>query len=139
MAREHCEQYSKDQQNFLTLEFYKRRGCKNFFPGLLTDFQNKFPGARQPAKSTVRRLCNKQLSLGTVNNCNSKASPGPTHSGRHRTVRTPPNAQEVKDVLDRDKLKQEGDPNVSPISSAWRNPLVWCTKSSFSRITKDLK
>ena len=136
MAR---EQFSKDERNFLALEFYKRRGHRNFFAGLLADFQNKFPGARQPAESTVRRLCQKQLAKGTVNNCNSKSSPGPTHSGRPRTARTPPNAQAVKHVLDRDKVKQEGDPNVSPISSARRNPLVWCTKSSFSRITKELK
>ena len=117
----------------------ERKGTKNFIPGLLTDFQNKFPGARVPDPTTICRLCRKQLAKGTVNNCNSKASPGPTHSGRPRTARTPPNAQEVKNVLDRDKIKQVGDANVSPVSSARRNPLVWCTKSSFSRITKDLK
>ena len=132
-------QYNKDQRNFLALEFYRRRGTKNFFPGLLADFQNKFPGARQPAESTVRRLCSKQLSLGTINNCNSKASPGPSYSGRPRTVRTPPNVAEVKNVLDRDKTKHVGDPTVSPVSSARRNPLDWCSKSTFSRITQDIK
>ena len=133
-----CPQYPLYQRNFLTLEYYKRKGTKNFILGLLTDFQNKFPGARVPDPTTIRRLCRKQLAKGTVNNCNSKASPGPTHSGRPRTARTPPNAQEVKNVLDRDKIKQVEDTNVSPVSSVLRNPLVWCPKSSFSQI-KDLK
>ena len=132
-------QYSREQRNFLALEFYRRRGTRNFFPGLLTDFQNRYPGARQPAESTVRRLCAKQLSLGTVNNCNSKSSPGASYSGRPRTKRTPPNAQEVKNVLDRDKNKRVGDPNVSPVSSARRNPLGWCSKSTWNRLTQDIQ
>ena len=88
---------------------------------------------------TVKRLYEKQLEKGTVNNCNSATSPGATHSGRPRTSRSPPNCQEVKNVMDRDATKELGDPNVSPVSSARRNPLAWCTKSSWSRIKAELK
>ena len=89
--------------------------------------------------STIQRLYKKQTELGTVNNCNSSASPGPTHSGRPRSARTPPKCQEVKEVMDRDAAKELGDPNVSPVSSSRRNPLAWCTKSSWSRIKVEIK
>ena len=89
--------------------------------------------------SSVHRLYRKLKDKGTINNLNSAASPGQTHSGRPRTSRTPPKCQEVKNVMDRDSTKELGDPNVSPVSSARRNPLIWCSKSSWSRIKVDLK
>ena len=80
----------------------------------------------------------KQNQLGTVNNCNSKHSPGNSHSGRRLTVRTPPVQAEVRRVMDRDAPKRRGDPNVSPVNSARRN-ILGLDKSSWSRICGDLK
>ena len=138
-------QFTRDQRNWLVLEYYKRKGTMNFLPGLIADYSNKFPGARVPAFSTIRRLCKKQIDLGTVNNVNSKASPGDSHSGRIRTARTPPHTAEVKAVMDADSVKEIGDGlpinglPISPVNSARKNKLPWCTKSSWSRIKSDIK
>ena len=59
-------QLTQDQRNFCLLEYAKRKGGLNFFQGILNDFQTKFPGARRPDQTTVRRLYKKQLKNGTV-------------------------------------------------------------------------
>ena len=84
-------QFSREQRNFLVMEYHKCKGHRDFLPQLVTQFQNKFPGARAPSFSAIRRVYKKQMLHGTVNNCNSSSSPGVTHSGRPRTVRTPGN------------------------------------------------
>ena len=129
------EQFTRDQRNFLALEYHKHKGTKCFKDKILDAFQAKYPGVRRPGTNIMRKIWKKQLKNGTVNNCNSKSSPGPTHSGRPKTARTPPNIQSVKAKCNRDAQKVIGDANVSPVSSARRNFLA-LTKSSFSRIIK---
>ena len=131
-------QYSRQQRNFLVLEHHKRRGTRNCHTLLVRDYLAMFPGSRTPSKQAVRNMWRKQNELGTVNNCNSKVSPGDSHSGKQRTIRTPPIQQAVKRVMDRDAPKRRDDPNVSPVSSARRN-VLGISKSSWSRITGDLK
>ena len=105
---------------------------------VVRDFLAKFPGARILGKNTVKRIWRKQMTLGTVHNCCSKSSPGDSYSGRPRTIRTPPNQQAVKQVMDRDAPKRRDDPTVSPVSSARRN-VLGMAKSSWCRIRKDLR
>ena len=131
------QQFTRDQRNFLALEYHKNKGKKCFKEQVLDAFVAKFPGVRRPSKNQMRNVWQKQIKNGTVNNCNSKSSPGETYSGRPKTARSPPNIQAVKDKCDRDAQKVMGDPNVSPVSSARRNglfPII--SKSSFSRIIK---
>ena len=130
-------QYTLAERNWLMLEFHKRRGKRDFYPSLIEDFQLQFPGARVPAKSTIRAVLRKQEEKGTVLNCNAKSSPGDSNSGRRYTVNTPANRVAVKTVLDRDKNKRLGDATVSPVSSARRNVLGF-GKSSYNRMTKKL-
>ena len=117
---------------------HSKRGKRNCHPVLMRKFLAKFPGARRPGKDTVKKIWRKQMNFCTVNNVNSKSSPGDSHSGRHRTVRTPPIQQAVKAVMDRDAPKKRDDATVSPVSSARRN-ILGVSKSSWSRITGDLK
>ena len=131
-------QFTREQRNFILLEYAKRRGGRNFFQGIMADFQLKFPGVRIPDKKTVRNLYNKQVKNGTVNNCNSKSSPGDSHSGRPRSGRSPQNIADVKVVMDRDATKRLGDATVSPVSSARRNVLA-IDKSTWSRIRLELR
>ena len=130
-------QFSREQRNFLVMEYHKCKGHRDFLPQLVTQFQNKFPGARAPSFSAIRRVYKKQMLHGTVNNCNSSSSPGVTHSGRPRTVRTPGNTNRVRDRMNRDAVKEFGDGNVSPVSTARKNS-VQLDKSSWCRIKNDL-
>ena len=98
-------QFSKDERNFLVMEYHKRRGIKGFKTQLVLDFTTRFPGVRVPGKNAIKEMWEKQIRLGTVLNCNSKSSPGDTHSGRFRTTRTPANMARVKAVMDRDAPK----------------------------------
>ena len=100
-------QFTKDQRNFLALEFHKRRGTRDFKAGLIRDFQTKFPTARTPSTNTLKRIWQKQVDLGTVLNCNSKASPGNTHSGRVKSSTTLVMKNDFKAVLDWDCVKRE--------------------------------
>ena len=131
-------QFTRAERNFPAFEYHKLKGTKNFKPKILRHFQLKFPTTRVPGKNQMKRIWEKQMLKGTVNNCNSQASPGPTHSGRTRTARTPPTVAAVKGVLDRDSTKEIGDDTVSPVSSARRNFLA-ITKSSWNRITKGFR
>ena len=59
-------QFTKEQRNFLMLEYHKRKGKRNFYPSLFDDYQLRFPEARVPAKSTIRDLLKKQAEKGTI-------------------------------------------------------------------------
>ena len=96
-------QFTMEQRNFLVFEYNKRKGTRNFKDEILTQFEAKFPGVRRPGTNQMAYVWRKQMEKGTVNNCNSKSSPGDTYSGRTRTVRTP--ALLVKGVMDRDAVK----------------------------------
>ena len=113
-------QFTRDQRTFLVLEYHKSKGHKNFLPQLVLDFQNRFPGVRAPSFSAIRKVWKKQITNGTVNNCNSSSSPG-SHSGRRKTVRTPANIVAVRNRMNRDSVKELGDGNGSPVSTARRN------------------
>ena len=95
-------QFSLQQRNFLAFEYHKRMGTNNFKADIEREFLQKFPGIRLPVVNQMRRIWKKQIENGTVNNCNSKASPGDTYSGRPRTQRTAENIGDVKNVMDRD-------------------------------------
>ena len=116
-------QFDQPQRSFLAMEFHKRRGTKNFVPELLADFAVQFPGARVPSRQAISDMHKKFVTLGTINNVNSKSSPGASHSGRPKTSTSDQNKQRVKAVLDRDRVKEIGDNAVSPISSGRRNAL----------------
>ena len=133
-----CPQFNRAQRNYLAFEYHRLRETRDFKAEILRGFQLKFPGLRAPSKNTMKRIWEKQMATGTVNNNNSKSSPGLTHSGRPRTVRTPPNNAAVKTVMDRDATKEIGDATRSPVSSARRNVLA-IDKSSWSRIKKELR
>ena len=93
-------QFDQPQRTYLALEYYKHRGTRNFMPQLLADFAAQFPGARVPSLNTIREIHNKFVRLGTINNVNSKNSPGATHSGRPKTSTSDQNKQRVKAVMD---------------------------------------
>ena len=131
-------QFDQPQRSFLTLEFHKRRGTRDFLPGLLADFAAQFPGARVPSRQAISDMHKKFVTLGTINNVNSKSSPGASHSGRPKTSTSDQNKQRVKAVLDRDRVKEIGDNAVSPISSGRRNALA-LDKSAFWRLAKELR
>ena len=72
----------------------------------------------------------------TVQNCNSKASLGDTHSGSKRTARTPANIAAVRVAVTADQTKDIFDPTVM---SGHHNDLG-ISQSTFARIVKeDLK
>ena len=93
-------QFTMDERNFLAFEYHKYRGTRGFKQRILTAFQLRFPGTRVPGQHQMRLIWEKQMDKGTVNNCNSKTSPGPTYSGRRRTARTAANSVLVKAVMD---------------------------------------
>ena len=131
-------QFDQPQRTYLALEYYKHRGTRNFMPQLLADFAAQFPGARVPSLNTIREIHDKFVRLGTINNVNSKNSPGATHSGRPKTSTSDQNKQRVKAVMDRDRVKEIGDNAVSPISSGRRNALG-LDKSAFWRLAKEIR
>ena len=131
-------QFSKDERNFISFEYHKRKGHRDFLPGLVADFRIKFPNTRQPSSRPVRRIYSKQMKLGTVLNVNSSTSPGASHSGRPKSVRTPRNVVRVKRTMDRDARKKIGDGDQSPVNSARRNR-IGMDKSSWSRIGREIK
>ena len=93
-------QFSQPQRSFLAMEFHRRRGTRDFMPGLLADFAAQFPGVRVPSEMAIRNLHKKFFALGTINNVNSKSSPGVTHSGRPKSSTSDDNKQRVKVVMD---------------------------------------
>ena len=131
-------QFTMQQRNFLVFEYHKNKGTRDFKDQILSNFQAKFPGVRQPSTNQMANMWRKQMLKGTVNNCNSKSSPGDTYSGRARTARTPANIVLVKGVMDRDAVKELGDATLSPVSSARRN-VLGLDKSAWWRIKLDLR
>ena len=105
----------------MVLEYHKKRGTRGFKDEIVADFLVKFPGSKIPSKNAIHKMWEKQIRLGTVNNCNSKQSPGDSFCGRTRTVRTEETVQEVKEKMDRDSLKVMGDVNYSLVNTARRN------------------
>ena len=120
------------------LGYAREKGSRDFMPRLLNEFAVKFPNTRVPHVNTVRKLFDKQVSLGTINNVNSVKSPGVTHSGRRKTVNTNLVRNNVRNILDQDSVKELGDRATSPVSTARRNSLR-ISKSSWSRICCDIK
>ena len=64
-------QFSMEERNFISFEYHKRKGNRNFKDQLVQDLINRFPGMRRPSKI----LC-KQMRTGTILNSNSKSSLG---------------------------------------------------------------
>ena len=88
------------------MEYYKRKGTRDFKAQILADFQTMFPGTRIPSKNMLMNIWQKKpMTKDTVNNYNSKTSPGDCHSRWPRTVRTEANTANVKAVMDRDAIK----------------------------------
>lgn len=134
-------QFSPEQRTKLMLDYSNLSVLKkNFWPELNQRYMEAFPMSRLPAKNTVRNLMKKQLSKFTMHNCNSKDSPGNTHSGRTRTVVTERNKRRVKRIMDRDSAKNLGriGRDQSPINSGRRNKLG-ISQTSWRRISAELK
>ena len=128
-------QYSDEQRNFLNNAYIKRKGRKGFFRVICDEFEAAFPGVRRPQASTIRKIHKKQNTHFTVKNLNSQSSPGPSHSGRKKSVRTDANIAAVSNLVMGDHVKEAGD----VVNSSRRNQLG-ISKSSFDRIIRqDLK
>ena len=123
------QQYSKDQRNFVMLEYVKVKGTRDFHNKIRDAFQVKFPNAPVPTKMTIRNIYKKQKLFGTVHNLNSKTSPGDTHSGRRKSARIQENIDAVHRTVTDDAQKDYDDPTIS---SCRRNDIT--SKSSYHRI-----
>ena len=114
-------QFSTEQCIFMTLEYSKKKGTKGFKDRIIQDFQAKFPGIRSPSTNQIRNIWHKFKNTGTINNLNSKTSPGPSYSGRRKTTRTLANTNWVKVLMDRDALKEMGDRAASLVNTSRRS------------------
>lgn len=133
-------QFTPEQRNLLVMEYNKVKGKRNIWPTILQIYITAFPDSRPPSISSVRKMLQKQNTVFTLHNCNSKSSPGPSNSGRRFTHVTERNSRRVKRVLDLDarkKLKNIGREH-SPINSSRRNRLG-LARSTFLRICNKLK
>ena len=54
-------QFTKDERNFIALEYHKRKDGYGFKAGLIRDFQAKFPTARIPGKNILKKIRKKQM------------------------------------------------------------------------------
>ena len=54
-------QFTSHERNFLAFEYHKKKGHRNFMPGLIMDFGRKYLNARQPALCHVRRIYKKAM------------------------------------------------------------------------------
>ena len=99
-------QFSKDERNFLVMEYHKRRGIKGFKSQLELDFTTKFLESEFLRKMLLRR-CGRSRSRWDLFSTATPRAVGPvdTHSGRIRNSRTPANMARVKAVIDRDAPK----------------------------------
>ena len=84
-------QYTPEQRNFIFCSYLKHSGTRGSYTKVCNDFALKYPVATpvnpkvsRPSQSCVIRIHKKQMKHNTVHNLNSKASPGPTYSGRRR-------------------------------------------------------
>ena len=130
-------QFTAEQRAFCVMKYQKYSPSGyNVSSRVLRDFENHFPGVRVPSKSALLKMVAKFDKLFTVHNCNSKSSPGESHSGHRKTVRTPANIEAVRAAVTADTTKELFDPSVNTSS---RNSLG-LSASSFNRILKeDLK
>ena len=85
--------YERNKENF------------KFISAIKAEIQQKYPGVAVQHTNTIKNIHKKQMKYFTTHNLNSKTSPGETHSGPPRTVRTPENLEAEKNVLDRDGAK----------------------------------
>ena len=95
----------------LALEYHRLKGTQDF----ITTIKDGFAGVKIPDATTIRRVYKKFYRHGTVLNLNSAASPGPgpTHSGRLRTVRVPAIIDQVRRNCEEDcQKKLYDDPTV---------------------------
>ena len=89
-------QYSPEERNFLCFGYERHCGGKHRgVQKVLDEFQAAFPNSTVPGRHTVRRIWAKQKKKFTVLNCNSRKSPGATHSGRRKTAQTPGNSNVI--------------------------------------------
>ena len=131
------EQYSPEQRTWLAMEYTRHQGTRGFVEGIIQRFQQRFPGAPVPNQSTLYRQYRKINQFSTLHNLNSKASPGPTYSGRPRTATTPAMAAQVRAVTEHDATKELNRAH-SPVSTARHNALG-LDKSAWCRIAKSEK
>ena len=132
------QRITPELRNCLAMAYERNKKNFKLMTAIKVEFQQKHPGVAVPHRDTIKNIHKKQMKYFTTHNLNSKTSPGETHSGRPRTVRTPENLEAEKNVLDRDGAKELDDPVASPVSSARKNVLGF-GKSSWSRIAQDLK
>ena len=88
-------QFTDEQRRWLVEEYIKRSGTRGFMQPLIQDFMIKFPISKPPSPRAIRYNHTKWVRKYTVKNCNSKSSPGDSHSGRRKTVNTPRNRQRL--------------------------------------------
>ena len=133
-------QFTMEQCNFLAFEYHQRKGGKRISnPGWWLILWSVSLKPDVLVKIILLWFGKKQIAKGTVNNCNSKSSksPGPTNSGHRRTRRDNATLARAKAVMDRDGVKQIGERDVSPVSTA-RRTVLGIPKSSWSRVVKEL-
>ena len=94
----------------------QKKRCQNFKSALLDNFQARFPGKRRPGKNQLQRIWQKQILLGSVNNCNSKTSQLVGLTVAVLNLREV--LARVKRTMNRDSRKEIEDGNASPVSSA---------------------
>ena len=61
------DQFSREQRNYLAMEYHKHKGTRGFKDKILDAFAVKFPGVRRPGKNTMRAIWKKQVKNGTLN------------------------------------------------------------------------
>ena len=105
-------QYSAQQRNFLMIEYAKRKGQRNCIKNIKADFTAKYPGVRCPTKMAIHKIYEKQMKHQTCHNLNSASSPGDSHSGRKRTVRTQQNIDRVRRAIEQDNQRDPDDPLI---------------------------
>ena len=125
-------QYTPEERNMMLMAYTKYKGNRNVTRLVQEEFREQFPLQKVPLQSTIYRIWRKQNFAYTVHNLNSEVSPGPSHSGRPRTVTIPENIQAVKDMLDRDCEKENDDPDINTC----RQNELGLTKTTMSRIIK---
>ena len=136
-----ARQFTMEERVWLAMEYHRRRIAyrrQGFFAQLLIDFRINFPNAvRSPSLPTIINIHRGFQRTGTVLNRNSLKSPGPSHSGRRKTVSTPANAAAVRALCAHDADKEMDLPHL-PVSSCRRN-VLGISKSSFNRLVQQEK
>ena len=103
-------------EEFSIARITQKKGVRGFKSALLDNFQARFPGTRRPGKNQLQRIWQKQILLGSVNNCNSKTSQLVGLTVAVLNLREV--LARVKRTMNRDSRKEIEDGNASPVSSA---------------------